>query len=121
MAIENRNLVPGTRLVAKYKGVTYAADVVEVQVLPAGMLPKDAPAEPDPRLVPEIRYRLEEGMPVIEGSLAWLVCALDSELQRGDHLVAFGHVLDGDVDEAAEPLLFYRSTYRPLTDGTGAS
>ena len=61
MAIQDRNLAPGTRLVARYKAQTYTAEVVEVQVLPKGMLPKDAPADPDPRLVQEIRYRLADG------------------------------------------------------------
>ena len=44
MAITDRNLSVGTKLYAKYKGPTHTAEVVEVQVLPAGMLPKDAPA-----------------------------------------------------------------------------
>jgi 3-hydroxy-9,10-secoandrosta-1,3,5(10)-triene-9,17-dione monooxygenase reductase component len=59
-------------------------------------------------------YRVAEGVPVIEGSLAWLVCALDSELQRGDHIVAFGRVVAGGDDESADPLVFYRSGYMAL-------
>jgi hypothetical protein len=58
MAIQDRNLSVGTKLYARYKGATYTAEVVEVQTLPAGMLPTDAPADPDPRLVTELRYRL---------------------------------------------------------------
>jgi flavin reductase (DIM6/NTAB) family NADH-FMN oxidoreductase RutF len=61
-----------------------------------------------------VEHRVEEGTPVFEGCLAWLVCALESELQRGDHVVAFGRVLAGSVDDAAEPLLFYRSAYVSL-------
>jgi len=61
MAIQDRNLAPGTKLVARYKGQTYAAEVVEVQVLPKGVLPKDAPADPDPRLVGKLVYRLANG------------------------------------------------------------
>jgi hypothetical protein len=61
MAIQDRNLSTGTKLYARYKGQTHTAEVVEVQVLPKGMLPKDAPADPDPRLVTEIRYRLSDG------------------------------------------------------------
>jgi hypothetical protein len=55
MAIQDRNLSVGTKLYARYKGQTYMAEVVEVQALPKGMPPKDAPADPDPRLVTEIR------------------------------------------------------------------
>jgi hypothetical protein len=61
MAIQDRNLSVGTKLYARYKGTTYTAEVVEVQALPKGMLPKDAPADPDPRLVTELRYRLADG------------------------------------------------------------
>lgn len=59
MAITDRNLSVGTQLYAKYKGQTYRAEVVSVDLLPKGMLPKEAPADPDPRLVREIRYRVE--------------------------------------------------------------
>jgi len=55
--------------------------------------------------------RHEHGVPTIEGSLAWFVCALDSELQQGDHVVAFGRVLAGGSDDGAEPLIYYRSSY----------
>ncbi len=63
-----------------------------------------------------VTLRLEHGAPVIEGSLAWLVCTLDSELQRGDHVVAFGRVLAGGVEPGAEPLVYYRSGYLGLRD-----
>jgi len=61
MAIQDRNLAPGTKLVARYKGQNHTAEVVEVQTLPKGMLPKDAPADPDPRLVGKLVYRLANG------------------------------------------------------------
>jgi 3-hydroxy-9,10-secoandrosta-1,3,5(10)-triene-9,17-dione monooxygenase reductase component len=63
-----------------------------------------------------ISHRLEHGAPVIEGSLAYLVCGLDSELRRGDHVVAIGQVLTGEIDESASPLLFYRATYITLSE-----
>jgi 3-hydroxy-9,10-secoandrosta-1,3,5(10)-triene-9,17-dione monooxygenase reductase component len=59
----------------------------------------------------EVGYRLEHGAPVIEGTLAWLVCALDSELRRGDHVVAIGEVVAGGFDSDARPLLFYCASY----------
>ena len=62
----------------------------------------------------EIDHRLEHGAPVIDGCLAWIVCSLDSELRRGDHVIAIGQVLGGDLDEAARPLLFYRASYLTL-------
>lgn len=50
------------------------------------------------------------GAPVIEGSLAWIECSLQSVLDGGDHVIAVGRVLDlGAVD--AKPLLFFRGGY----------
>ena len=42
----------------------------------------------------EIGHRLVHGVPVIDDCLAYLVCGLDSELRRGDHVIAIGQVLD---------------------------
>jgi len=64
----------------------------------------------------EIGYRLERGVPVIADCLAWLVCGLDSEFRRGDHVVAIGHVLGGGQSDEAAPLLFYRGSYLALLD-----
>jgi flavin reductase (DIM6/NTAB) family NADH-FMN oxidoreductase RutF len=65
----------------------------------------------------ELAHRLEFGVPVIGGSLAWLACGLDSEFRRGDHVVAIGHVLGGGTNDDATPLLFYRGSYlTPLED-----
>ena len=64
----------------------------------------------------EIDFRLEQGAPVIEGALAWIVCTLDSELRRGDHVVAIGQVVDGGFDREAHPLLFYRASYLSMPD-----
>ena len=58
----------------------------------------------------EIDHHLVQGVPVIDNSLAYLVCGLDSELRRGDHVIASG------VDEDASPLLFYRAEYLRLPE-----
>jgi len=64
----------------------------------------------------EIDHRLVHGVPVIDNSLAYLVCGLDSELRRGDHVIAIGQVLESGVDKDASPLLFYRAEYLRLPD-----
>jgi 3-hydroxy-9,10-secoandrosta-1,3,5(10)-triene-9,17-dione monooxygenase reductase component len=64
----------------------------------------------------EIDHQLVQGVPVIDNSLAYLVCGLDSELRRGDHVVAIGQVLESGVDKDASPLLFYRAEYLRLPD-----
>jgi 3-hydroxy-9,10-secoandrosta-1,3,5(10)-triene-9,17-dione monooxygenase reductase component len=69
----------------------------------------------------EIGHHLVEGVPVIDDSLAYLVCGLDSELRRGDHVIAIGQVLASGVDEDAAPLLFYRSEYLRLPENESVS
>ena len=64
----------------------------------------------------EIDHHLVQGVPVIDNSLAYLVCGLDSELRRGDHVIAIGQVLESGVDEDASPLLFYRAEYLRLSE-----
>jgi flavin reductase (DIM6/NTAB) family NADH-FMN oxidoreductase RutF len=61
-----------------------------------------------------IRHRSVRGTPVIDGCLGFLVCSLDSEFGRGDHVIAIGEVLEARVDGDASPLLFYRSDYLRL-------
>jgi 3-hydroxy-9,10-secoandrosta-1,3,5(10)-triene-9,17-dione monooxygenase reductase component len=69
----------------------------------------------------ELGQRLVEGVPVIDDCLAYVVCGLDSELRRGDHVIAIGQVLASGVDEDAQPLLFYRSEYLRLPESDPVS
>ena len=69
----------------------------------------------------EIGHHLVQGVPVIDDCLAYLVCGLDSELRRGDHVIAIGQVLESGVDEDAAPLLFYRSEYLRLPENDRVS
>ena len=68
-----------------------------------------------------VGYRLEHGAPVLDGCLAWLVCSLDSELGRGDHIIGVGKVLAGAFDENASPLVFYRGSYSSVSGENGPS
>jgi len=69
--------------------------------------------DPDEKFA-AIDYRLENGAPVINGCLAHLICGLDSELRRGDHVVAIGEVLTGTADADGAPLVFYRGQYQAV-------
>ncbi len=60
------------------------------------------------------RHRSVLGTPVIDGCLGFLVCGLESEVERGDHVIAIGEVLQARVDDEVSPLLFYRSDYLRL-------
>ncbi len=53
------------------------------------------------------------GTPVIDGSLAWIECALGAVHDAGDHELVTGRVLELGVGEG-NPLVFYRSAYGGL-------
>jgi len=62
-----------------------------------------------------VDHRLEHGVPIIEGALAWAVCELQELIAGGDHTIAIGRVLAlGLKQDEPEPLLWYAGTYRAL-------
>ena len=58
-------------------------------------------------------HRLEDGMPVLDAALAWVVCDLDRLIPAGDHEIAIGAVTAMGLADG-EPLLWYRGAYRAL-------
>lgn len=54
------------------------------------------------------------GTPVIDGSLAWVECALGTVHDAGDHELVTGRVLELGLGEGS-PLIFYRSGYGQLS------
>ena len=59
-------------------------------------------------------HNVDHGVPVIDGSLAWLVCDLRELIPGGDHTIGIGQVTQMGYDADAEPLLFFRGGYRRL-------
>lgn len=64
----------------------------------------------------DVDYRMENGVPILNGCLAHLICGLDSELRRGDHVVVIGDVLTGTTDSNGSPLIFYRGRYQAVRE-----
>jgi len=58
-----------------------------------------------------VPHELAQGMPVLEGVLAWLVCALEQELDGGDHAILVGRPLEAGGDQDAQPLVFFDGRY----------
>jgi flavin reductase (DIM6/NTAB) family NADH-FMN oxidoreductase RutF len=56
-------------------------------------------------------YRLEHGVPILDGCLAWIACEVESEQPGGDHAIVLGRPLAGRSDAGAAPLVFFRSSY----------
>lgn len=57
-----------------------------------------------------------EGVPVLDGVLAWLVCRVVARVPAGDHRVVLAEVLLGDPAGAGRPLLYHQGRYSGLRD-----
>lgn len=58
------------------------------------------------------------GAPVLDCSIAWVDCELWATYDGGDHVIFVGEVVDLDVGMDGAPLVYYRSGYHTLSDGT---
>jgi flavin reductase len=69
----------------------------------------------------EVPHRFAaSGAPILEGSAAFLDCRLHTAHEAGDHLIFIGEVLELEVNDAHEPLLFHGGGYRLLRPPVGA-
>ncbi|GAB2850481.1 flavin reductase [Actinocorallia aurea] len=55
-----------------------------------------------------------QGMPIIDGAVAWIDCVTEQVHDAGDHDLVIGRVLDLDLGDG-EPLLFHRGGYGSFT------
>lgn len=66
-----------------------------------------------------VDYRIsEDGLPVVDGVVAWIACKLEALHDAGDHFIAIGRVQSLAVENPNEPLLFLRGgfgRFSPLT------
>jgi flavin reductase (DIM6/NTAB) family NADH-FMN oxidoreductase RutF len=68
---------------------------------------------PESEKLDGVAHRLDHGMPVIEGSLAWATCELHELIAGGDHTIAIGRVISMGLG-AGEPLLWYSGRYHAM-------
>ena len=92
---------------------TFGVNILSAQQKDVGSyfarLPKDRYGE-----VPYL-YRLSgNGLPLIEGSLAFFGCYVVDSHVHGDHTIYIGQVDDISLGNAEKPLLFYESQYANL-------
>jgi flavin reductase (DIM6/NTAB) family NADH-FMN oxidoreductase RutF len=60
----------------------------------------------------EATHTVAHGVPVLDEAAAWLVCDLLELTAGGDHTIGIGAVSEVEVDDDAEPLVFFRGAYR---------
>jgi 3-hydroxy-9,10-secoandrosta-1,3,5(10)-triene-9,17-dione monooxygenase reductase component len=72
---------------------------------------------PERQKLDGVGHRLEHGVPVIEGALAWAVCELRELIAGGDHTIAIGEVVALGLGDG-DPLLWYGGRYLALRTGS---
>jgi 3-hydroxy-9,10-secoandrosta-1,3,5(10)-triene-9,17-dione monooxygenase reductase component len=68
----------------------------------------------EPEKFATVAYELHDGVPVLLGTLTWLVCDLHQLVPAGDHTIAIGAVSDLGESAGRDPLIWYRGEYRTL-------
>jgi len=58
-----------------------------------------------------VAHTVHDGIPVIEGALAWVGCRLEQLIPGGDHTIGIGAVEAAEAGHG-EPLLWFRGVYR---------
>jgi flavin reductase (DIM6/NTAB) family NADH-FMN oxidoreductase RutF/DNA-binding IclR family transcriptional regulator len=53
----------------------------------------------------------ESGLPILDGAVAWIDCAVDAVHEAGDHEIVVGRVRELDVQTEDLPLLFFQGGY----------
>jgi flavin reductase (DIM6/NTAB) family NADH-FMN oxidoreductase RutF len=61
-----------------------------------------------------VPHRLEDGLPIIDGVLAWMTCDLVATHPGGDHTIGVGTVREMAEDADGDPLVWYRGDYRGI-------
>ena len=69
---------------------------------------------PEEEKLESVGHTYVDGVPIIDGALAWAVCDLRDLIAGGDHTIAIGKVVAMGRGEG-EPLIWYRGGYRMLT------
>lgn len=63
-----------------------------------------------------VSYRVgANGVPILDGAVAYLECRLSGSMDAGDHTIYLGEIEQAETHEA-KPLLFFRGGYRELGD-----
>ncbi|TSB24473.1 flavin reductase family protein [Streptomyces benahoarensis] len=57
-----------------------------------------------------------EGVPLLDGVLAWLVCRVVARIPAGDHRIVLAQPLLGDPAGPGRPLLYHQGRFNALRD-----
>ena len=65
---------------------------------------------PESEKLERVSHRAEQGLPVIDGAIAWATCDLEETLVRGDHTIAIGSPTALGT-ATGDPLLWYTGRF----------
>jgi 3-hydroxy-9,10-secoandrosta-1,3,5(10)-triene-9,17-dione monooxygenase reductase component len=65
---------------------------------------------PEAEKLDAVEHRIQGGVPIIEGAIAWAACELRELIAGGDHTIAIGEVVSLGLGDG-EPLLWFRGGY----------
>ena len=69
------------------------------------------------RFAPPTAWRTgPEGVPVLDGVLAWLVCRVVARIPAGDHRIVVAQAVVGDPAGGGRPLLYHQGRFNALRD-----
>jgi flavin reductase (DIM6/NTAB) family NADH-FMN oxidoreductase RutF len=68
---------------------------------------------PEPEKWTVVTWTERQGLPRLQGALAWVACELRDLIDGGDHLILTGNVIEAEARDG-QPLLFHRGDYRDL-------
>ncbi len=73
---------------------------------------------PESEKLDSVPHRIEAGVPIIDGAIAWTACELRDLIAGGDHTIGIGEVIAMGLGEGT-PLLWYAGRYHtvPLVEG----
>jgi 3-hydroxy-9,10-secoandrosta-1,3,5(10)-triene-9,17-dione monooxygenase reductase component len=99
---------------ARTLSVVRARERFGVNVLAAGqqeLARLFASKEPEDAKFAGVPHSVHDGIPVIDGVLAWVGCRLERLVPGGDHTIGIGAVESAEAGEGS-PLLWFRGEYR---------
>ncbi len=120
-AVTSLSLDPPLMLAALDRGSRTLSSVrssgcFAINVLAAGqeeLARRFASKGPEPSKWEGVGWRERDGVPRIDGAVAWFRCELRELLEGGDHLILTGAVVDSEAP-GGEPLVFHGGEYRGL-------
>jgi flavin reductase (DIM6/NTAB) family NADH-FMN oxidoreductase RutF len=71
-----------------------------------------ASKQPEATKFAGVQHTVQDGIPVIEGTLAWVGCTLERLIPGGDHTIGIGAVTAAEIAGGEPPLVWYRGEYR---------